>query len=125
MLTHARIRRKYHPWEPKCPIYQSDERNIIPSGCRYRDPQPQVVENYPYLFNLKSNIYKCWCLNSHFIPIIGDLIKKKFNHLRLWLNTAIHNLKWLKVIHICLIWDQTFTNVDVISFPISEIYICK
>ena len=21
---------------------------------RYRDPQPQVVENYPYLFNLKQ-----------------------------------------------------------------------
>ena len=26
--------------------------------CRYRDPQPQVVENYTYLFNLRPNIYK-------------------------------------------------------------------
>ena len=34
-----------------------------------------------------------------------------FNHLRLCLATAIHNLKWLKITHICLIWDQTFTNV--------------
>ena len=25
---------------------------------RYRDPQPQVVENYPYLFILRSGIYK-------------------------------------------------------------------
>ena len=25
---------------------------------RYRDPQPQVVENYPYLFNLGPDIYK-------------------------------------------------------------------
>ena len=25
---------------------------------RYRDPQPQVVENYSYLFNLRSNISK-------------------------------------------------------------------
>ena len=25
---------------------------------RYRDPQPQVVENYSYLFNLRRNIYK-------------------------------------------------------------------
>ena len=25
---------------------------------RYRDPQPQVVENYSYLFNLRPNIYK-------------------------------------------------------------------
>ena len=25
---------------------------------RYRDPQPQVVENYSYLFNLGPNIYR-------------------------------------------------------------------
>ena len=25
---------------------------------RYRDPQPQVVENYSYLLNLRPNIYK-------------------------------------------------------------------
>ena len=25
---------------------------------RYRDPQPQVVDNYSYLFNLILNIYK-------------------------------------------------------------------
>ena len=25
---------------------------------RYRDPQPQVVENYSYLFNLRPNINK-------------------------------------------------------------------
>ena len=25
---------------------------------RYSDPQPQVVENYSYLFNLRPNIYK-------------------------------------------------------------------
>ena len=35
---------------------------------RYRDPQPQVVENYSYLFNLWLNIYKYCCLNPHFIP---------------------------------------------------------
>ena len=28
-----------------------------------------------------------------------------FNHLRLCLATAIHNLKWLKITHICLILD--------------------
>ena len=26
----------------------------------------------------------------------------------LWLATAIQDLKWLKITHICLIWDQTF-----------------
>ena len=25
---------------------------------RYRDPQPQVVENYSYMFNLRASIYK-------------------------------------------------------------------
>ena len=25
------------------------------------------------------------------------------------LATAIHNLKWLKITHICLIWDQKLT----------------
>ena len=41
---------------------------------RYRDPQPQVIENYSYVFNLRLNIYKCWCLNSHFISNYSDLI---------------------------------------------------
>ena len=35
---------------------------------RYRDPQPQVVENYSFLLNFKPNIYKSCCLDSHFIP---------------------------------------------------------
>ena len=41
---------------------------------RYRDPQPQVIENYSYLFNFRPNIYKSWHLNSHFIPNNSDLI---------------------------------------------------
>ena len=41
---------------------------------RYRDPQPQVVENYSYLFNLKPNIYKSWYLNSHLLPNSNDFI---------------------------------------------------
>ena len=36
-----------------------------------------------------------------------------FNHLWLCLATAIPNLKLLKITHICLIWDETFTNLDV------------
>ena len=40
----------------------------------YRDPQPQVVENYSYLFNLRPNIYKYWCWDSHIIPSNSDLI---------------------------------------------------
>ena len=41
---------------------------------RYSDPQPQVVETDSYLFNLRSNIYKYWCLNTHFIPDNSVLI---------------------------------------------------
>ena len=36
---------------------------------------------------------------------------KIFNHLKFCLATAIHNLKWLKMTHICFIWDQTLTNI--------------
>ena len=40
--------------------------------------------------------------------------------------TAIHNLKWLKIAHICLISAQIFENRDVqahISFPITVILV--
>ena len=30
-----------------------------------------------------------------------------FTHLKLCLATAIHDSKWVKIAHICLIWDQT------------------
>ena len=35
-----------------------------------------------------------------------------FIHLRLCLATAIHNIKWMNITQICLIWDQIFTNID-------------
>ena len=41
---------------------------------RYRDPQPQVVENYLYVFNLIPNIYKYRCLNAQFIPNNSGLV---------------------------------------------------
>ena len=41
---------------------------------RYRDPQPQVVENYSYLFNLKIKYLHILISNSHFIPNNSDLI---------------------------------------------------
>ena len=38
-----------------------------------------------------------------------------FKFLTTWdcLASVIHNLKWLQITHICLIWDQTFTNIGV------------
>ena len=41
---------------------------------RYRDPQPPVVENYSYLFNLGTSILKSWCLDTHFIPNNSELV---------------------------------------------------
>ena len=46
---------------------------------RYRDPQPQVVENYSYLLNLRPNIYKMWCLDSDFI--LNNMLINRFNRL--------------------------------------------
>ena len=34
-------------------------------------------------------------------------------HLKLCLVTAVHNFKWVKKTHICLIWEQLFANHDV------------
>ena len=45
--------------------------------------------------------------------ILLDVFILIFNHLRLCLATAIHNLKWLKITHICFNWVQIFANLDV------------
>ena len=47
-----------------------------------------------------------------------------FTDLKLGLATMTQNFKWVKITHICLIWDQTFANIDVdtlISLPITMI----
>ena len=38
---------------------------------------------------------------------------KIFTHLKLCLATATHNFKWVEITHNCLIWNKTFTNLDV------------
>ena len=42
---------------------------------------------------------------------LGDVFF--FTHLKLCLATATHKLKWVKITHICLIWDLSFANPDV------------
>ena len=54
---------------------------------RYRDQQPHVVENYIYLLNLRTNIYKSACLHSHFIHNDSglsppDALKHRFTSLK-------------------------------------------
>ena len=51
---------------------------------RYRDPQFQVVENYSYLFNLRSTFCKFWCFNTHFAPNISDFMANKTNWKGQW-----------------------------------------
>ena len=51
--------------------------------------------------------------SSHINPYPARLIVWVLKHLKLCLAIAIHKLKWLKNTHICLIWNQTFTNLDV------------
>ena len=41
---------------------------------RYRDPQLKVAENYSYLFNSGTNIWKSLCLDTHSIPNNSDLV---------------------------------------------------
>ena len=46
-------------------------------------------------------------------PYPSKLISLKFHRLTSCLATATHNFKWVKINHICLIWDQTLANLDV------------
>ena len=63
--------KRHYPYPAKL-IYLNFQPLEVVS--RYRDPRPQVVENYSYLLNLRTNIYKSLCLHSHFIPNNSGLI---------------------------------------------------
>ena len=47
---------------PSCLIYLNFQPLEV--VFRYRNPQHQVGVNYSYLFNLRQNILKSWCLNT-------------------------------------------------------------
>ena len=50
---------------------------------------------------------------AHLNHFLAKLLYLIFTHLKLCIATAIHNFKWVKSAHICLIWDQTFANFNV------------
>ena len=81
----ARCRRYWPRIDPKGA--KLNNLNYHPPGIvsRYRDPRFQVTEKYAYLFNLRLNIYKAWCLIAHSVSNKSDL-------------TARHNFKWLKIL---------------------------
>ena len=51
-----------------------NKTNLHPLVPCNRDPQLQVVEDFSYLFSLKSNICKSWYLSPHLILNNSDLI---------------------------------------------------
>ena len=54
-------------------------------------------------------------IHSHFLssaPFAHYLISI-FTHLKLCLASATHNFKWVKITHVCLIWDITKWNPHV------------
>ena len=56
-------------------------------------------------------LFTRWRTSSH--RMTSSLYATPHRHFRLDLATAIHNQKWLKITHIWLILDQSFTNHDV------------
>ena len=44
---------------------------------RYRDPQPQVIENYSYFVYCRTKHLNFWCSNSHLISNNSGLIAKE------------------------------------------------
>ena len=60
-----------HPLPSKLSYFNFHPPEVVG---RYRAPQLQVDENYSYWSNLKPNIFKSWCLKTHFIPTNSDFI---------------------------------------------------
>ena len=88
---------------------------------RYRDPQLQVVENYPYLFNLRLDICKFRYLNTHFHlinPCPADLIQLYFSSFEAGIANAISSFKWQKIYLFMKnkhVWKLTFCLTEHLS----------
>ena len=65
------MKRLLNPYPAKLNYFNFQPLEVV---AHYRDPQPQVAENYSYLFILRPNIYKSYCSNTQFIPNTSDLI---------------------------------------------------
>ena len=93
---------------------------------RYRDPQPQVVENYSYSVKLNDLDLFCFHRAGQYNEVWGGgAYITLFSPSDV---TALHRMKYggrgcyitlfspsdVTAFHrICLIWDQTLTNLDV------------
>ena len=65
-----------------------------------------------YIFNQISEMFKQLVFNK-IISKSTELWNINFTHLKLCFATANHNLKWVKITHIWLIWENHFEDLDV------------
>ena len=68
------------------------------------------INNYPLLNGL--HVFRQFTLEVLTLEALNQIIRI-FTLLQLCLATTTHNFKWVKITHICLIWDQRFANIDV------------
>ena len=71
LFTNLKYKSTINPYPAKLIYFNFRPLEVVP---RYRDPQPQMVGKYSYLFNFRPNFYKSWCFNTNFISNISDLI---------------------------------------------------
>ena len=70
-ISGTDLSRWVNPYPAKLNLYNFQSPEVV---SRYCDPQSQVVENYWYLFNLGTNIWNSWCLDTYFIPNNSELV---------------------------------------------------
>ena len=68
----------------------------------FGDPQLQVGGNWSYLFNLKANICKYWCLNTHLISNNSDIDAFTLLYFGLFLYPIMAHHVCHKAIFICI-----------------------
>ena len=106
----------YNKWETKRLESPSDHTAELPSGHQKLNPrcltlvQGLVIAGKAYW--MPSTVSQPFTRFEKSWPPFCQ-IWKFFTHLKLCIATATHNFKWVRITHICLIWDRAFASVDV------------
>ena len=72
-----------------------------------------MVQSQVYTDSNYGTPHICYYWNPmHINPLLYRLsyLFKISAHLKLCTATTTQNFKWVKIIHICLIWEETFAN---------------
>ena len=81
-----------HTLEIQVDVFESPERS---SSFKFTDIYKKIIA------------IACWKYQHTMLNPLSVKLSEIFTHLKLCLATAIHNFKWVKIYHSCLIWDQT------------------